>query len=537
MSSACRAPFFAVLRRALCLALSLAGMLAAAVAFAPEAAAQGTPSYSRLTVGGHAGRGGVMVDESVLARLGPALRAPALMSQPTHRPRVSGLTLAPRLAPPPRWAMRNAPIRRGAVRVAQGDTDLAERPRPARRRVASSSRARQLAAARAQARRVPVSLQRPAGNTRAILAAAGDAGLSPARVRQRGRTIIIEPAVIAAVMRGPAPVAAGTAANAPSPAEMRAPMPAAPMPAASMIAPAVVASAARAPAAMAPAPAPAPTRSVAAPAAAPAAPAATARPVAPAVPASERLVPPPPALAAAPPPPPVIPAAPGIAPLGPTPLPGTTTTQLAQAQPPAVPGSPAPAPRPAAPPPAALLPQPAPQIVVPPATPPQSAPAPARQAAAPAVRPLNLPTLTPPISPPSISPPAPQAMAAAPAALPGAIPPSTATPAALTQGAAPTSLVFAPEGLVLTQAMREELQRLARRMPSNEAVRVQVLAYATAPGNDAARARRTSLSRATLVRSFLIEQGLRSTRIDVRALGQQGSDGPRDRVDLVVGGP
>ena len=47
--------------------------------------------------------------------------------------------------------------------------------------------------------------------------------------------------------------------------------------------------------------------------------------------------------------------------------------------------------------------------------------------------------------------------------------------------------------------------------------------------------RRLSLSRALTVRSYLISQGVRSTRIDVRALGARASDGPADRVDLLIG--
>jgi outer membrane protein OmpA-like peptidoglycan-associated protein len=42
-----------------------------------------------------------------------------------------------------------------------------------------------------------------------------------------------------------------------------------------------------------------------------------------------------------------------------------------------------------------------------------------------------------------------------------------------------------------------------------------------------------SLSRALAVRAFLIEQGVRSTRMDVRALGDKVPDGPVDRVDVL----
>lgn len=63
--------------------------------------------------------------------------------------------------------------------------------------------------------------------------------------------------------------------------------------------------------------------------------------------------------------------------------------------------------------------------------------------------------------------------------------------------------------------------------------RVQLRAYADKSGGNASRARRLSLSRALAVRSFLIESGLRSTRIDVRALGAVPDGGPADRVDVI----
>lgn len=62
-----------------------------------------------------------------------------------------------------------------------------------------------------------------------------------------------------------------------------------------------------------------------------------------------------------------------------------------------------------------------------------------------------------------------------------------------------------------------------------------VKAYAAGTAEAASKARRTSLSRALAVRTFLIENGVRSTRIDVRALGNKAEGGPPDRVDIEVG--
>jgi outer membrane protein OmpA-like peptidoglycan-associated protein len=48
-------------------------------------------------------------------------------------------------------------------------------------------------------------------------------------------------------------------------------------------------------------------------------------------------------------------------------------------------------------------------------------------------------------------------------------------------------------------------------------------------------ARRVSLARAVAVRAYLIEKGVRSLRIDVRALGNRADTGPAaDQVDLLV---
>lgn len=74
---------------------------------------------------------------------------------------------------------------------------------------------------------------------------------------------------------------------------------------------------------------------------------------------------------------------------------------------------------------------------------------------------------------------------------------------------------------------------MAEKVAPTEA-RLQLKAYASGKGNDTSKARRLSLSRALAVRSFLIENGLRSTRIDVRALGIARDGGAPDRVDIVL---
>ena len=80
----------------------------------------------------------------------------------------------------------------------------------------------------------------------------------------------------------------------------------------------------------------------------------------------------------------------------------------------------------------------------------------------------------------------------------------------------------------------EKLAAFANELVTNDNIRLQLRSYASDVNESASAARRLSLARALAVRSFLIEAGVNSTRIDVRALGAKNERGPADRVDLVV---
>lgn len=92
---------------------------------------------------------------------------------------------------------------------------------------------------------------------------------------------------------------------------------------------------------------------------------------------------------------------------------------------------------------------------------------------------------------------------------------------------------FGGASMRLTPDAERKLKSLAATMMENDG-RLQLKAHAGGTGETRRLARRLSLSRALEVRSFLIEQGIRSTRIDVRALGRPEDDGPSERVDVVL---
>ncbi len=95
-------------------------------------------------------------------------------------------------------------------------------------------------------------------------------------------------------------------------------------------------------------------------------------------------------------------------------------------------------------------------------------------------------------------------------------------------------ITFAADKTKLPDAAKAELTALAEKMKGQKEMRLQLMAYAGGPSLSSSLARRMSLSRALSIRSFLIESGVRSTRIDVRALGNKTKEEPINRVDLNV---
>jgi len=143
------------------------------------------------------------------------------------------------------------------------------------------------------------------------------------------------------------------------------------------------------------------------------------------------------------------------------------------------------------------------------------------------------PAAAPPVAaapPPPPPPPAAAPPSRAPAGAVAALPPAAA-------GEGGWRVSFAANDAGLSAEARLRLDRLAETLNRDADRRLQLLAYASGDAENASQARRISLSRALAVRSYLIEKGVRSARIDVRAMGNRNEGGPPDRVDATIQAP
>lgn len=103
-----------------------------------------------------------------------------------------------------------------------------------------------------------------------------------------------------------------------------------------------------------------------------------------------------------------------------------------------------------------------------------------------------------------------------------------------TQTGRALQVAFAATASKLPASSKDGLKALALKLKGKETLRLQLMAYAGGKSLSSSKARRMSLSRALSVRSYLIENGIRSTRIDVRALGSKTTEKPLNRVDVNI---
>ncbi len=95
-------------------------------------------------------------------------------------------------------------------------------------------------------------------------------------------------------------------------------------------------------------------------------------------------------------------------------------------------------------------------------------------------------------------------------------------------------ITFAPASAILEAEGKSTIGAIALALAKNPALRVELKAYAPGTPENVSQARRLSLSRALAIRSELMRQGVKPTRIDVRALGNRVPGGSPDRADLLV---
>jgi outer membrane protein OmpA-like peptidoglycan-associated protein len=117
----------------------------------------------------------------------------------------------------------------------------------------------------------------------------------------------------------------------------------------------------------------------------------------------------------------------------------------------------------------------------------------------------------------------------------GSRPTQVQVASAASMGNVVNTVKFASGTTDLPTSSKSVLDTVAGKLLGDDALRVQLVAHATGGTDQAMEARRVSLARAVAVRAYLIDKGVRSLRMDVRALGNRSDDGPAtDQVDLLI---
>jgi len=107
-----------------------------------------------------------------------------------------------------------------------------------------------------------------------------------------------------------------------------------------------------------------------------------------------------------------------------------------------------------------------------------------------------------------------------------------------TQPAAPIPqggirIVFPTEFNDVPVEANSALDDLAAQMVADESMRIEIKCYSSGTSDTESKARRKSLQRCINIRQYLFKKDVRTTRMDVRALGLKSEGQPADRVDIV----
>lgn len=168
-------------------------------------------------------------------------------------------------------------------------------------------------------------------------------------------------------------------------------------------------------------------------------------------------------------------------------------------------------------------------------------PPPVKPIVKPVIKPAPKPALVVPPAPP-VTPvvPPPIAVPVRPVPPPSPVPVVENAPGIAAAIPGGQRITFGATGSDLNPATEAAIRETAHTPPAGPNASFTVTAFAAGTPEDASTARRLSLSRALAVRGVLIAEGIPSVRIYVKALGTTTpafTDGPPDRVDIVVAAP
>ena len=112
--------------------------------------------------------------------------------------------------------------------------------------------------------------------------------------------------------------------------------------------------------------------------------------------------------------------------------------------------------------------------------------------------------------------------------------PTNMPPAAVRPDGRNFTVNFAKDATDMPLGVSPFLSDLIKKLKGDQSIRLQLKGYAGSAKGSPSQARRVSLFRALSVRKYFIKQGIRSTRMDIRALGAKVKKGKPDRVDIEI---
>ena len=162
----------------------------------------------------------------------------------------------------------------------------------------------------------------------------------------------------------------------------------------------------------------------------------------------------------------------------------------------------------------------------------------AQEPVKPAIAAPGQPPAVPPAPPnPAAIPPPAVVVPTAPAPPPPPIPVSADAPGTVTPVKGGLQVTFGAGSSTLNPQSVAGLRQFAERVKAKPGTALDLTATAAGTPDDPSTARRLSLERGLAVRAVLLNAGLVSSQIYVRAMGASGPPGPADRVRVVTETP